>query len=314
MKKLIYIFIPILAILLMSHNAFAIEPDATSVFIYGSPGTIMTNCNGTYQATMCTPNSTSVQNIQFRPQIAMPLDSGSYWVEMYITFSSNGTSDAPLIVASSTSITSGTIATFESVSSTTRGSTTVRIYRVVYKYSGSNVYYGPYTLSAASAWVNTAGYYVNSITLYKETTNSDATNQQIVNAINNLNSTIESNTPPSADDIADAVNAPEEEAAEDISNQSTDDIETGDDSSATNLIGNINTLFTQIGNIEASDTCSIPADFGNLDLGNLNFCTGKDKLPFVVTFGAYAFELIFVVGTAIILVKQVLGLFDWARA
>lgn len=126
---------------------------------------------------------------------------------------------------------------------------------------------------------------------------------------------IESQTPaPSAEDIADAVNAPEEEAAEAISNQSTDDIETGDDSSATNLIGNINTLFTQIGNIQASDTCSISADFGNLDLGDINFCTGKDKLPFVVTFGAYAFELVFVVGTAIILVKQVLGLFDWARS
>lgn len=314
MKKLIYIFIPILTILLMSHNTLAIEPDATSVFIYGSPGTIQTNCNGTYQATMCSPNSTSVQNIQFRPLIAMPLDEGSYWVEMYITFSSNGTSDAPLIVASATSITSGTIATFESVSSTTRGSTTVRIYRVVYKYSGTNTFYGPYTLTAASAWVNTAGYYVNSVTLYKETSNSDATNQQIVNAINSLNSTVQSNTPPSADEIADAVNAPEEQAADDISNQSTDDIETGDDSSATNLIGNINTLFTQIGNIQASNTCSISADFGNLDLGNINFCTGKDKLPFVVTFGAYAFELVFVVGTAIILVKQVLGLFDWARS
>lgn len=118
---------------------------------------------------------------------------------------------------------------------------------------------------------------------------------------------------PSASDIADAVNAPEEQAAEDISNQSTDDIDSGDDSSATNLIGNISNIFTQIGNIPVGSKCTVAADFGNLDLGDLNFCTGKENMPFVVTFGAYAFELIFVIGTGIILVKQLLGILDWSR-
>ena len=105
-----------------------------------------------------------------------------------------------------------------------------------------------------------------------------------------------------------------EQAADDISKQSTDDINTGDQSSATNLIGNIQGIFTEIGNIPVGSTCSISGNFGNLNLGDLNLCTGKENLPFVVTFGAYCFELIFVVGTSIILVKQVLSIFDWARA
>lgn len=103
------------------------------------------------------------------------------------------------------------------------------------------------------------------------------------------------------------------ESTENIENQSTSDINTGDQSSATNLIGNISNIFTQIGNISATN-CSIRANFGNLDLGNLNLCTGKENLPFVVTFGAYCFELIFVVGTSIILIKQLLGILDWSRS
>lgn len=127
-------------------------------------------------------------------------------------------------------------------------------------------------------------------------------NGDVVNGLNDVEDAIKEQTQK------------EEDAASEIENQDTSDIDTGDDSSATNLIGNISTLFNQISSIQASSSCNIAADFGNLDLGNLNLCTGKDKLPFVVTFGAYAFELIFVVGTAIILIKQVLGLFDWARS
>lgn len=132
--------------------------------------------------------------------------------------------------------------------------------------------------------------------------------QNIYDRLGNLSENI-----PSADEIADAINEPEQQATDNISGQSQDDIDTGDDSSATNLIGNISNIFTQIGNIPVGSTCSVPADFGHIDLGNINFCTGKDKMSFVITFGAYCFELIFVIGTGIILVKQLLGILDWAR-
>lgn len=106
----------------------------------------------------------------------------------------------------------------------------------------------------------------------------------------------------------------EQQAVENIENQTTNDTESElpDMSNATSLIGNIQNIFTQIGNIPASN-CTIPANWGNLNLGNLNLCTGKENMPFVVTFGAYAFELIFVIGASIILVKQVVSMFDWAR-
>lgn len=106
----------------------------------------------------------------------------------------------------------------------------------------------------------------------------------------------------------------EQQAVENIENQTTDDTasELPDTSSATSLIGNIRNIFVQIGDIPAGN-CTIPANWGNLNLGNLNLCTGKENLPFIVTFGAYAFELIFVIGASIILVKQVVNMFDWAR-
>ena len=91
------------------------------------------------------------------------------------------------------------------------------------------------------------------------------------------------------------------------------DINTGDSTSATNLLTNIRNIFTAIGNAPVGNTCSINANLGNLNLGNINFCTGKEQLPFPVTFGAYAFELIFVVGTSLLLIRQLLSLFDWAR-
>lgn len=105
----------------------------------------------------------------------------------------------------------------------------------------------------------------------------------------------------------------EQDAVNNISGLTPGDINTGDSSSATNLIGNINNIFNAIGNAPVGQTCTVPANFGHLDLGNINFCNGKENMPFVVTFGAYAFELIFVVGTSLVLISQVLSILDWAR-
>lgn len=106
----------------------------------------------------------------------------------------------------------------------------------------------------------------------------------------------------------------EQAAVDNIENQTTDDTadELPDMSNATSLLGNIQSIFTQIGNIPPSN-CTIPANWGNLNLGDISLCTGKENMPFIVTFGAYAFELIFVIGASIILVKQVVNMFDWAR-
>lgn len=137
----------------------------------------------------------------------------------------------------------------------------------------------------------------------------------IINAINSLSTAI-GELGDKLDDVTGAIqeqNDKEEQATENIENQSEPTSETGDNSASTNLIGNISGVFSQIGNIQASSNCYIPANWGNLNLGNINLCTGKENMPWVVNFGAQVFQFVFVIGTGIILVKQVLALYDWSR-
>lgn len=105
----------------------------------------------------------------------------------------------------------------------------------------------------------------------------------------------------------------EQQSIDNIENQSTSDIPTGDNQSATNLIGNITSIFNQIKDAPVRNNCNIPANWGHLNLGNVNLCTGKENMPFIVNFGAAVFQLVFVVGTGLILVRQVLALYDWSR-
>lgn len=91
----------------------------------------------------------------------------------------------------------------------------------------------------------------------------NAGTQDIVNAINN-------HPAPSAAEIGDAVNAPQEQAAENISNQSADDYEMES--------ANMSSLFSQFGNFISAvngasiSDCNIPANFNHIDLGILNLC------------------------------------------
>lgn len=311
MKKLIYIFIPILAILLMSHNTFATDVVPSGANASGWNGNPKVSCYAYFSdstaiwtgwSNFCSVGSGSakvgVRAISFRDK-----NDSSIWaytgdyLQIQLTLTAIESQYQPQIY-----YLPDDNANLQMISMKVDGSFTASegkelVLTYYAKYLGSNnpseLMMGSTTGREFLSW-NTNSYILGGMSISAWHVEAD-NNDDVVAAI-------EQQTQQ------------EQNAANEIENQSTDDIDTGDDSSATNLIGNINTLFTQIGNIQASDSCSVPADFGNLDLGNINFCTGKDKLPFVVTFGAYAFELIFVVGTAIILVKQVLSLFDWARA
>lgn len=318
MKKLIYIFIPILAILLMSHNTSAINLGENVSFVNSWNNTRMLcaaygGSNITFNSNTCVLNSPSYtgltgDGLSFIQTSDVNLVYGDYYqVFLDVSASSGAETNIPVIWNLNTTG-NFLIVDFEQVNlnnnlgSSANSEAYISSYRIILK-----------SLVNSSSFPIELGYpNHNARLLYIAGDNGNLTVDVRITQIIQFSS--------KSDDqqaVVDAINdqtEKEENAANDIENQSTDDIDTGDDSSATNLIGNISTLFNQIGSIEASSSCSVPADFGNLDLGNINFCTGKDKLPFVVTFGAYAFELIFVVGTAIILVKQVLGLFDWARA
>lgn len=102
-------------------------------------------------------------------------------------------------------------------------------------------------------------------------------------------------------------------SVDNISGQSTSDINAGDMTAMNNLIGNISSFFNQINNVSPNTACTVPANFGHLNLGDISLCTGKENLPWVVTFGAYAFQMIWVVGIALLIIRQVLGVLDWSR-
>lgn len=331
MKLLRYIFIPFLAILLMSHNTFAADLSipvrlyTTSSYLRASYlyGSTTTNVSGAF-------NNNIIANQIMLYYSAMSVYDGLYLdVPVYVyNYNENNSVDGYMNI-NNVSCNNGGIAC-QLAGFSYSGSGTGQVYHAIIYVSGSG------NLSNIQLYTTLANEYALRLydseraqplplTAYRIIDNSGSTGPDLttvntyIQYISNQLDTIYqrlgvmNGNIPSAEDIADAVNAPEEEAAEDISNQSTSDIPASDDSSATNLIGNISNIFTQIGNIPTSSTCTVAADFGNLDLGNLNFCTGKENLPFVVTFGAYCFELIFVIGTSIILVRQLLGILDWSR-
>lgn len=324
MKYLRWLFIPFLAILLMSHNTYAVDLTQDVYLVQGNFGfsmaphswtcysdpTCPTWASGVYQRSFASTGA----NI-FDISITIPnrtYTSGDWIVFDFYFFHSNTAANHSIFDGIRYEGTNYLDVVDVKVEQLTDNSAHATVYTRVYNtFTDSNLRFTGNVImfqlqSAANAQYK-AEVDAGVLTIWHERTDANYNNKldQIVDAIENSS--------PSADDIADAVNAPEEQAADDISNQSTSDISTGDQSSATNLIGNISNIFTQIGNISATN-CSIRANFGNLDLGNLNLCTGKENLPFVVTFGAYCFELIFVVGTSIILIKQLLGILDWSRS
>lgn len=77
----------------------------------------------------------------------------------------------------------------------------------------------------------------------------------------------------------DAQNEKENQAISDIDEQSASDITGTDNQNTTNLIGIFSSFVTAMGNA-SSTNCNFDGDFGNLDLGQMNFC--RDDPPTVV--------------------------------
>lgn len=300
MKRLVYIFIPVLAVLLMSHNTFAANLYDPYTCYALADGTIPCNQYG-----ITTGNETTVISIS-----KSNLGNISGYVNQNHTFiwAFRVQSTSALYINLANGYPSmWDLMDIQQDCNTVNGNNICNV-----------VVFGKFKVNdwniqlAGSVFAAGASYNIRSI--YFSTSDYQYyTTDSIWHIVNSINTYLRNNPTASAQDIADAVNAPEEEASQNISDQSTSDIDAGDSSSATNLLGNIQGIFNQINGIPVGNTCSIPADFGHLDLGNINFCTGKDKLPFPVTFGAYCFELIFVIGTSIILIKQVLSILDWSR-
>lgn len=241
-KKVLYCILTSLAsFFLMSHNTFALSPDAGNVNVYWSFETVMTYCSkdGQWKSSSCIlANDTSigVNAIRFAPQVTKIIEPGEYWVEAYISFTSASTNQAPIITQAPTSSNRGSIASFESVSSTTRGSTTVRIYRILIKWnSGTTISTSNYIqISSSNNWVSTGGFQVTSATFYR-VNSAGATNQDIINAINNKSSGTSEATINNA--INNALNSQNEQEKQDT-NQAIDDSKNSSNSSSSDIQNN----------------------------------------------------------------------------
>lgn len=207
-RLLLGLFICLCSFLLMSHNSFASEVVWKDVSLYRAIDTPSTRCPNGWSNNLCsvvTNNQPSGVNYIYWQDSFDNLTYGEYWFEVYVSFSDFGTGQAPLIVTTPSSINGATVS-WEQVSSTTRGSSTTRIYRYLGHWQG-NLDIQPYNVGLYSSanWVNTGAYSINYVAWYKKNVNSDATNQQIVNAINSQSSYLNSIS-SKLDTIADSYN------------------------------------------------------------------------------------------------------------
>lgn len=325
-RRFLGIFLCLLSILLMSHNTFAADVSFDDVHVYFQPTQVLTYCSNGWSTGYCNNVNASNQSlglttINFMGSNIQGLQAGQYYFETYIGLSSGASTEAPYVVATPKLANSNTVS-FESVSSTTRGSTTVRLYRLLSFWTGgTDISAGLQILppNGTGAWTNTGAYQVASFTIYR-VNNSDATNTQIVNAINsqsqslnNINNainTLNNSTNSNGvklDEINNSIqeqNDKENAAIDNIDNQSTSDIQGTDDSNTTSLIGLFSSFVSALSSASATN-CNINGDMGNIDLGTLNFC--RDAPPAIVQIIGSIFLIVLFVPLAYFLVKRIIA-------
>lgn len=114
---------------------------------------------------------------------------------------------------------------------------------------------------------------------------------------------------PSANDIADAVNAPEEEAAQNISNQSADDYKMES--------ANMSSLFTQFGGFITAVSgahvgdCNINANLNHMDLGILNMCA--NPVPDYAQVAVSIIVCMLIAPYLLNIIKRIIGIADKVR-
>lgn len=102
----------------------------------------------------------------------------------------------------------------------------------------------------------------------------------------------------------DEQNQKENQSVDNIDNQSSSDISGTENENTTNLINLFGSFVSAVSSASATN-CNFAADFGNLDLGNLNFC--RDNPPqFIQIIGSIILIALFV-PLAYMLVNRIIG-------
>lgn len=105
----------------------------------------------------------------------------------------------------------------------------------------------------------------------------------------------------------------QQQSVNNISNQDSSDISNSENAATTNLVGALRGFFTTIANVPASN-CLINGDLGNLDIGGINLCQGKENFNTLVEFIGFTALFGVVFWASYHLIKKTLALIDWARS
>ena len=298
LRRLGYIFIPVLAIILMSHNVFAEQYGSAARYPINSCVTHVKGVSSEEYVTG-TLNNQTCRMIQTAQGGSMP---GNI-VSLSIAFNSQIPANSFVTLE----MTFYDLNTFYGLTPT--GAQTI-IQQEVTKYTdaGHSVFHVTYTFYLSSAVWSLAfnapiGYVAgnmdirvhdaNVVLLFQPIT-ADQINQlqQKLNSIDanivigderltyiyNLLNQQKSEMSELNDSVQER-NDKEYESVDNIDNQSASDITGTDNQNTTNLIGVFSSFVTALGNA-SSTNCNFSGDFGNLDIGQLNFC--RDEPPTIV--------------------------------
>lgn len=99
--------------------------------------------------------------------------------------------------------------------------------------------------------------------------------------------------------------------ASDESEQAAED--NGSNEATTTLSNNLNNIFTTISSTRASN-CIIAGNLGNINMGNLNLCQGKENFNQLFEFIGYTSLFTVCFWAAYHLISRTIKLIDWARS
>lgn len=341
MKYLRYIFICLFAVLLMSHNTHAevlsigVSPkwtnwNASWSYYASSAGSSsnfswFTSSANTYVAEA---NGTSrVKQIRFNLPNGITLVSGDYIVAemVYNLEAANNSNDMIFGAMKSNTSNIGLIDV-----SVNRGSNAMGSIKFTFKVEDTirvtnNTTYVQIATARGSVdqynifWFNeAAGYLQGSVVNFYGTKNSTDYSggiNDLKNGVTNLNNKL-NQTNDKLDGIAENQEEraqKEDQAIGNIENQDPSDVDVGDSAGATSLLNNLGAIFTVIKDTPATN-CQISGDLGNVDMGNINLCTGKEHFNALVEFIGFTCLFGVVFWAAYHLVKRTIALIDWARS
>ncbi len=216
-----------LLVSLTSYNVSALELTDNSVHYYGTYSNVSTYCvaSNTW-AYECAGTTANFEAVRFYDNAAT-FPAGGYYIEIYLEIA-NWDGSAPLWYGASSSGNIN-IVQEEQVSSTTRGNTTTRVYRLVGRWTGGTAITSSYpgiilNTSYLGAWSH---YKVQYFTLW-QVVSPDASNSQVIDAINSQSQSLSSINSgiQSLNDSMDSLNDNEgrvADVAEDEYNQTQED-------------------------------------------------------------------------------------------